>query len=345
LRRRRANGFVAAPSRCPASAASLLLALSRRRSQCGPRDFCHGLPGLQELRLKNFRDLPISKVKMSHSFSTFRDDPVDSTKWFEKALREDRFETWFQPIIDTAGQSVLAHECLIRFCDERLYEGGEIVDAARLRCEIQAFDAYARRLAIHSAARESQTGLYFINYVPIYDPQQWMRSARDAVSESEMDPENFVFEVIGSDMVRDHARLRRLCDYCRTNEFGFALDDAGAGPSSPQLIRELRPDFIKLDRMLVRDAEDPMWAATIRKLVELGDQFGVRVIAKGVERPRIMENLWLLGVEVMQGYLFGRPSPQIVRCGSDLSNLGRALEPERPRLRELHPAPVPANLD
>jgi hypothetical protein len=43
LRRRRATGFVAAPYRCPASPASPRLALARRRSQRGPRDFHHGL--------------------------------------------------------------------------------------------------------------------------------------------------------------------------------------------------------------------------------------------------------------------------------------------------------------
>jgi hypothetical protein len=43
LRRRRATGFVAAPYRCPASRASLRLALARRRSQRSPRDFCRGL--------------------------------------------------------------------------------------------------------------------------------------------------------------------------------------------------------------------------------------------------------------------------------------------------------------
>src|SRR5207248_4740268 len=49
LRRRRANGFVAAPSRYPASAASLLLALARRRAQRGARDFCHGLLAVPSL--------------------------------------------------------------------------------------------------------------------------------------------------------------------------------------------------------------------------------------------------------------------------------------------------------
>ena len=43
LRRAPGQGFVAAPFRCPASPASPLRALSRRRSQRGPRDFYHEL--------------------------------------------------------------------------------------------------------------------------------------------------------------------------------------------------------------------------------------------------------------------------------------------------------------
>src|SRR5690349_13992766 len=98
----------------------------------------------------------------ARSTNAFRNPCGDTTQWFERALAENRFEMWFQPIVDTTNGNILAHECLIRLSDDRLYNGGEIVDAARLRREIQSFDAYARRLAIHSAADESRTGLYFV---------------------------------------------------------------------------------------------------------------------------------------------------------------------------------------
>ena len=78
----------------------------------------------------------------------------------------------------------------------------------------------------------------------------------------------------------------------------------------------------------------------------------MKVIATGVHRKHMMENLWLLGVKVMQGYIFGRALPSVVQTidstaiaaelvESDLSQLARALSPawvadeERPYVKVL----------
>lgn len=240
---------------------------------------------------------------------------IHQTAWFSDALANDRFETWFQPIVDTGSNKILAHECLIRLNAGRLYSGGEIIDAARTRNEIHAFDSYARRLAIRSAAKQSATGKYFVNFMPssIYNPEHCMKSTLEALSESGILPESIVFEVVESDLVRNSAHLRNICDYYRRHGFGFALDDVGTGANSLQMVCDLHPDYIKLDKSLIDKVEQPMYAATIGKLVELAGQFGVSVIAEGVEKPETMENLWLLGVHRMQGYFFGRPSPRITR--------------------------------
>jgi hypothetical protein len=116
--------------------------------------------------------------------------------WFGRALAGDQFVTWFQPIMEIAevseasnatSERIFAHECLIRLCDGRVYNGSEIVEAACARNEMRAFDSYARRLAIRSAAGQSPAGLYFINFMPssIYNPSLCMRSSIDAVEESD----------------------------------------------------------------------------------------------------------------------------------------------------------------
>src|SRR5579862_1542694 len=91
---------------------------------------------------------------------------VRETAWFEKALAEDSFTTWFQPIVDTSDGQILAHECLIRLCTERTWYGREILEAARLRGEIGEFDEYARSLSIRSAASQSCHLRYFVNFLP-----------------------------------------------------------------------------------------------------------------------------------------------------------------------------------
>lgn len=253
---------------------------------------------------------------------------MHETDWFSRALAQDRFTSWFQPIVDTGTSQVFAHECLIRLQGSRMYGGGEILDAARVRKEIHAFDSYARRLAIRCAGRNDANALYFVNFSPssIYNPEFCMQSTMEQLQISGMRPENVVFEVIESDRVQESAHLRRICDFYRRHGFRFALDDVGTGANSLQLVCDLRPDYIKLDKSLVQNVEQPMYAATIRKLIELADQFGLKVIAEGVETPSMMEDLWLLGARYMQGYLFGRPAPAPVAAACDLAKLSIALE-------------------
>ena len=126
--------------------------------------------------------------------------------------------------------------------------------------------------------------------------------------------------------------MQRICDYYRSEGLRFALDDVGMGSSSLRMICDLRPDFIKLDKCLISHIEQPLYAASIRKLVELAEQFGIGVIGEGVEIIHTMENLWLLGVKSMQGYFFGRPAQHISRVPglSQLPALALSLRSSAP---------------
>jgi EAL domain-containing protein (putative c-di-GMP-specific phosphodiesterase class I) len=249
---------------------------------------------------------------------------VFETAWFEKAWREDRFETWFQPIVSTNGtgnsagpQSVLGHECVVRLIDGRMYGAAEIFEAAGSHDEA-AFEAHTRRLAIRAAASQrtasphSEDGLYFLSFPAstIRNADSCIKTTLDALDGSGMSPGTIVFEVMESCLAGDPGYARRIRDFIGRSGFGFALNDAGTCADSLQMVCDLEPEYITLDSSLVHNVERPVCAATVRKLVELADRFGGAVIAKGVQRTRTMENLWLLGIEYMQGYLFGNPAPR-----------------------------------
>jgi EAL domain-containing protein (putative c-di-GMP-specific phosphodiesterase class I) len=247
------------------------------------------------------------------------------TTWFGKALREDRFETWFQPIVDTRVENedtrrqavraggeprLIGHHCSLRLFDGRLYGDEEILEAARTRSDLM-FDEHARRVAIAAAAAQRGRGPWFISFAPssIRTPESCLKTTLSAVEKSGMRPRDIVFEAAESDLACEPARSLDIRDFMGSRGFGFAVGDAGIGADSLRTVCHLRPDYIKLDKSLVRSVERPAHAATIRKLVEIGDSAQAGVIAKGVDRKRTMENLWLLGVRYMQGYLFGSPKP------------------------------------
>jgi EAL domain-containing protein (putative c-di-GMP-specific phosphodiesterase class I) len=143
---------------------------------------------------------------------------------------------------------------------------------------------------------------------------------------SGLPPANIVFEIPISVVVREPNHWASVCDEYRQSGFGIALAGAGSVPRTLRIIRDLRPDYIKLDKSVIRHIERLSCAMTVRGLADLAEEWGGRVIADGVERLLVVENLWLLDVYLMQGALLGKGSPQLARNDSaDLVSLAQAL--------------------
>jgi EAL domain-containing protein (putative c-di-GMP-specific phosphodiesterase class I)/CheY-like chemotaxis protein len=106
-----------------------------------------------------------------------------------------------------------------------------------------------------------------------------------------------------------HARVRQL----RSLGFSISLDDLGDGPGALSLLAELGPDVMKLDPSLVRNLDQ---SPRKRRLVEMLCSFGAAtdatVLAEGVETQSEARALQDLGVSLLQGYLYGRPSTSLL---------------------------------
>ena len=90
----------------------------------------------------------------------------------------------------------------------------------------------------------------------------------------------------------------------------MAIDDTGAGYSSLRHVIELTPDFLKLDRELVRDlGTDKNRRALVSAMVAFASEVGTSVIAEGVETETELDILCDAEVHLVQGYLLARPGP------------------------------------
>ena len=236
------------------------------------------------------------------------------TGWLYDLLqRQGGMHSIFQPIVHAARpEQVFAYECLVRgrLDDGRILTAGEILSAARDADLLFHVDREARLTAIRDAGLQGISTPLFINFNPtaIYDPQFCLRTTVAAARATGVPGDRFVFEVIESDAVDDVDHLLRILRYYRDAGFRVALDDLGSGYASLNLLAQLRPDFVKFDRELIRAIDrDDYKQKVVRKLIELALELGIGTVAEGIER--IEEWRWLrdAGIDYAQGYLFARP--------------------------------------
>ena len=84
----------------------------------------------------------------------------------------------------------------------------------------------------------------------------------------------------------------------------------GTGYSSLHVVADLRPDFIKLDQLLVRElAASPIKQNLVSAVIRFAEGSHSEVIAEGVEREDEAQVLTSLGIRLVQGFLFGYPKP------------------------------------
>lgn len=115
-------------------------------------------------------------------------------------------------------------------------------------------------------------------------------------------------EVTEEALMHNPEETRKQLRLLRNLGVRVALDDFGSGPCSLSHLRDLELDTLKLDRHLIaRLPESSRDAALVRNVIELCRQYGMLVIAEGVETIAQYDWLQANGCEYVQGFLVARP--------------------------------------
>jgi PAS domain S-box-containing protein len=224
---------------------------------------------------------------------------------FDDAL--DRLWIAFQPIVSWRQRTVFGYEAFVR-SDEAALSGpvdllGAAASLGRLNELGRLVRLHVARLAsavpptckvfvnVHSA--ELQGGDLFSPWAPL------TAIAQSVVLELSAHPSTEWAEGTNERL----QKLRRL-------GYQIAVDDSGAGFSGLTSLSHAEPEIAKLDMSLVRGVDtSSRKRSIIRSMLALaGRDLGMLVVCEGVETVAERDTLASLGADLMQGYLFARPS-------------------------------------
>jgi EAL domain-containing protein (putative c-di-GMP-specific phosphodiesterase class I) len=119
-----------------------------------------------------------------------------------------------------------------------------------------------------------------------------------------------IVEITEAEAMRDVGQTIDFMDHVRAAGCAFALDDFGAGTTGFKYFREFRFDFVKIDGAFVRGVHEARDAQVLVECLHaVARHFEMVSVAEQVDDPAEAEWLAGLGIDCLQGYLYGRPSP------------------------------------
>jgi EAL domain-containing protein (putative c-di-GMP-specific phosphodiesterase class I) len=233
-------------------------------------------------------------------------------------LQNRRIETWFQPVIEARTGDTWGYECLMRGrrADGSLVGAFQLLEWAKRENLKFLLDRVCRETHLVNAGKSNYGAncRFLINFLPtaIYQPEYCLQTSLAAMRRSNLNPRQIIFEVVETEKVVDVDHLIRILDFYRRNGFGVALDDMGSSFAGLALLGDLKPDLIKIDREIVSKSLDSKPHYDIcASLVRMGRDNGQLVLAEGIETEDEVELMESLGVDLFQGYYFGKPQPQL----------------------------------
>ena len=117
-------------------------------------------------------------------------------------------------------------------------------------------------------------------------------------------------EFTESCMIRENTRIRAVFESIRSLGIRIAMDDFGTGYSSLGMLKTSPADVVKIDRTFVRDILTSQFDATfIHFVVALCHDVNIKVCLEGVEREEEFDRVRPMGLDFIQGFLFGKPVP------------------------------------
>ncbi len=233
------------------------------------------------------------------------------------AIEKKEFEVYYQPIVRSKDQEVVAAEALVRWKHK---EYGFIPpDVFIPMLEKSGFIIELGRFMLAEVLKQQKRWELF-KFRPIQvsinmslleiEAEGFVENISKQLTEHQVDPGLIKFEITEGAAMQNETRADNQLQELKKLGVTLSLDDFGTGYTSFGYLKEFPADTLKIDKTMVdnilRREEDQR---IVKAMIELGHNLGMKIVVEGIENREMMEMIAALGSDYMQGYYFGRPQP------------------------------------
>jgi diguanylate cyclase (GGDEF)-like protein/PAS domain S-box-containing protein len=233
-----------------------------------------------------------------------------------RALERDEITILYQPIVRLDDRAVAGFEALARWNHPKLgrlspAEFINIAEETALIVELGLFvlDRAARQLSTWQRAVRHREPLFASVNV---SSRQLLRhdliqDLRTVLGRAPLARGSLKLELTESTVMENPEHATQMLHRIRELGAGLALDDFGTGYSSLAYLQRFPFDTIKIDQSFVRMSTKGTRPVILRSMIALAHDLGMDVVAEGAETDSDAIELFQLGCEYAQGFVFGEP--------------------------------------
>lgn len=241
---------------------------------------------------------------------------------FHEVLSGEHITTVFQPIVSLRTGEVFGYEALSRItlpsCGIHIEK---LFTVAAQEKKLWELERLCRTKALENALEKPSDAKLFINVDAnvMQDDEFQSGFTWNKLVGYGMDPQDIIIEVTEKNAIKTVEAFTASINHYRAQHYKIAIDDFGTGYSGLSRACAFSPDFLKIDMELVRDIDkNALKKSAVSSTITFCKEFGIKLIAEGIETEGELKTLIRLGVEYGQGYYLAKPAGEFAELSEDL---------------------------
>ncbi|MEL7034374.1 MAG: EAL domain-containing protein [Cyanobacteria bacterium J06592_8] len=233
-----------------------------------------------------------------------------------RAIKEQEFCLYYQPIIDAHTGDLRSFEALIRWntSEEKAISPMQFIPIAEETGLITSIGLWVFQEACHQLQEWQKVSktvpvMLNINLSPIQLKHiNLVQNIEWLLNETGVSGSSLKLEITESCLLENVEAQISILNEIKKLGIAICIDDFGTGYSSLSRLHEFPIDTLKIDRFFIEQMEtEAGHLETIKMIIALAHSLDMDVVAEGVETTSQLEKLAALDCDLIQGYLVSKP--------------------------------------
>jgi len=232
------------------------------------------------------------------------------------AIKQQQFELHYQSILDLSKTTTIGFEALLRWDHPKkgLLTPSQFLTMAEETGMILEIENWVLKQVCQQLQDWKNDTLYSNTFISVnlsgrhLNQVHQLADLMSLITKNTKEPERLILEFDELAFCQQPEQSLKSLKKLKTCGVKLALDDYGAGMSSMNFLHDYPFEFIKLDRSFIRSLNSSdKNLSLIKALSSLGEKFGYRLVAEGIESEAMLAKVQAAGCEFGQGYFINHP--------------------------------------